>query len=194
MNSRSIDQRQRRAGEKISDVLEFAHPRHGIADPPRLEIGHRQRQQMAEQPRAEFDVDAVGGVREQIGSQDAEHGLEHRDRNEADHQHVERAQRAVHQHLVDHHLEEQRRDQREDLQEERRDQHLAEQAPVLVDRAEKPGDVEAPADIGQSGAAGHQDQPAVPDREQFGLGHESRTRLAGHLHQHLVLGGFADDR
>ena len=122
------DQRQRRAGEEIADVLQLAHPRHGIADPPRLEIGHRQRQQMAEQPRAQLDVDAVGRVREQIGAQDAEHGLEQRDRDEADDQHVERAQRAMHQHLVDHDLEEQRRDQREELQEERGDQHLAEQA------------------------------------------------------------------
>ena len=86
------DEGQRRAGEKIADVLQLAHPRHRIADPPRLEIGHRQRQQMAEQPRAEFDVDAVGGVREQIGPQDAQNGLEHRDRHQADDQHVERAQ------------------------------------------------------------------------------------------------------
>ena len=33
---------------------------------------------MAEQPRAEFDVDAIGGVGEQIGAQGPEHGLEQR--------------------------------------------------------------------------------------------------------------------
>ena len=70
------DERQRRAGEEIADVLQFADPRDRIADAPRLEIGHRQRQQMAKQARAELDVDAVGGVREQIGAQDAQHGLE----------------------------------------------------------------------------------------------------------------------
>ena len=84
MKNRSIDQRQRRAGEEITDVLELAHPRHRIAGPPRLEIGDRQRQQMAEQPRPEFDVDAVGGVREQIGSQAAENGLEQRDGDQPD--------------------------------------------------------------------------------------------------------------
>ncbi len=109
-----------------------------IADPPRLEIGHRQGQQVAEQPRAELDVDAVGGVGEQVGAQDAQNGLESRDRHKADHQHVEGAERAVHQHLVDDHLEEQRRDQAEQLQEERRDQHLAQQATILVDRAQEP--------------------------------------------------------
>ena len=48
--------------------------------------------------------------------------------DQADDQHVERAQAAVDQHLVDDDLEEQRRDEREQLQEERGDQHLAEQA------------------------------------------------------------------
>src|SRR6185312_5912157 len=67
-------QRQRRAGQEIADVLQFSHPRHGIADAACLEIGHRQRQQVMEQPRTELDVDPVGGVREQIGPQDAEHG------------------------------------------------------------------------------------------------------------------------
>ena len=131
------DQRQRRAGQEIADVLELAHPRHGIADAPRLEIGDRQGQQMAEEPRAELDIDAVGGVREEIGPQPAEHRLEDRDRHQADDQHVERAQAAMHQHLVDDDLEEQRRDQREELQEERGDQHLGEQAAVFVDRAEE---------------------------------------------------------
>ena len=72
---------------------------------------------------------------------------------------------AVHQHLVDDHLEEQRRDQGEQLQEERGDQHLAQKMAIFVDRSQKPGDVEPAGDVGQSGPAGHQDQPAVPDRD-----------------------------
>ena len=55
-------------------------------------------------------------------------GLEHGDRDQPDDQHVERAQAAVDQHLVDDDLEEQRRDQREQLQEERGDQHFAQVA------------------------------------------------------------------
>ena len=38
---------------------------------------------------------------EQIGPQDAQHGLEHRDGHEADHDDVESAQGAADQHLVD---------------------------------------------------------------------------------------------
>ena len=147
---------------------------------------------MVEQPRAEFDVDAVGGVREQIGAQDAHDGLEHRDRNQSDHEHVERAERAMHQHLVDDDLEEQRRDQPEQLQEERRQQDLAEQAPVFVDRAEEPADVEAAADVRQSGAARHQDQSAVPDRQQFVARHQHGTGIVWRLHQHFSLAGLGN--
>ncbi len=85
------DEGQRRAGEKVADVFQFAHPRHRIADAPRLEVGHRQRHQMVEQARAELDVDAVGGVREQVGPQNPQNSLEERDRHQADDQHVERA-------------------------------------------------------------------------------------------------------
>ena len=108
----------------------------------RLEIGDRQRQQMPEQPGSQFDVDPIGRVGKQIGAQDPQDRLEQGDRDQADHQHVERAHAAMHEHLVDHDLEEQRRDQRKELEEERGDQHFAQQAAVLMDRAQKPGDVE----------------------------------------------------
>src|SRR5258708_3533192 len=109
---------------------------------PRLEIGHRQSQQVVEQARAKFGIDAVGGVRKQIGPQDAQDGLEDGNRYQTYDQHVEGAQGPVHQHLVDDHLEEKRRDQSEKLQEERRGQNLAQEMSILVDRGQKPGDVE----------------------------------------------------
>jgi len=121
----------------------------------RLEIGHRQREQVTEQPGAKLDVDAVGGVGKQIGAQDAEHGLEKRDRHQRDGQHVERAQGAMHQHLVDHHLEEQRRDQAEELQEEGSDQHLAQQAAIFVDRRDEPADAEPAFHVREPGAPRH---------------------------------------
>ena len=77
------DQRQRRTGQELADVFQFAHPRHRIADAPRLEIGDRQRHQVAEQARTQFDIDAVGGVREEIGAQAAEDRLEYSDRDQA---------------------------------------------------------------------------------------------------------------
>ena len=60
----------------LADVLKLAHAGDRVADPARLEIGDRQRDEMAEQPGPELDVDAVGRVREQIGAQGAENRLE----------------------------------------------------------------------------------------------------------------------
>src|SRR5215813_408940 len=122
---------------------------------------------MLKQARAELDVDAVGGVREQIGSKDSQYGLENRDRHQPEHEDIERTQRAMHQHLVNHHLKEQWRDQAEQLQEERRDQNFAQEMSVFLDRRHEPGDVESARDIGQSGAAGYLDKLAVPDRYEF---------------------------
>ena len=147
---------------------------------------------MVEKTRAEFDIDAVGRVREQIGPQDAENGLENRDRQQTNDQHVECAQAAVHQHLVDDHLKEQWRDKGEHLQKERRDQHLAQKMPIFVDRSHKPGDVEAAGDLRQSGPARHQDQSAVPDREKLGPRHQSGPGRQWRLHQNLVLAGLGD--
>ena len=147
MKNRSITSVSAGTGQKVADVLELAHPRDRVADSPRLEIGDRQRQQMAEQPCAELDVDAVGGVGEQVGAQDPEDDLEERHCREPDHQHVQRAQAAVHQDLVDHHLEEQRRHQREYLQKERGNQDFGEEPAVFVDRADEPGDVELAREV-----------------------------------------------
>ena len=100
----------------------------------------------------------------------------------------------MHQHLVDHHLEEQRRHQRENLQEEGGDQHLAQQAAVLVDRSHEPGDVEASRQIAEPGALAHQDQAAVPRRLELGLRHHHRPGRAGKLHDGLAVAGLAENQ
>ena len=76
-NTHVEHQRERVAGEEAADVLQLAHARHRVADAARLEVGQRQLQQVAEQPRAELDVDAAGGVAEDVGAQAVEHALEH---------------------------------------------------------------------------------------------------------------------
>ena len=185
-------QRQRGAGEKVADILQLAHARDRIADPPRLEIGDRQRQQVAEQAGAQLDIDAVGRVREQIGAQDAQNCLEQRNGDQPDDQNIERAECPIDQNLVDDDLEEQRRNQRKELEEERGDENLAEQIAVLVDGAEEPGDVEAAGKVQQAGATGHQHKTAVPDRLEFCARHEHGPRRQGILNENLVLAGFAE--
>ncbi len=131
---------------------------------------------MPEQPRAELDVDAVGRVREQVGAQNTHDRLEYADGDETEDEHVEGAHAAMHEHLVDHHLEEQRGDQREELQEEGGDQHLGEKPPVFVNCTEKPRDIETSGEIEQSGPPRHEYETPVPDRLELGLGHQCRPR------------------
>ena len=100
----------------------------------------------------------------------------------------------MHQHLVDDDLEEQRRDQGEQLQEERGDQHLAQQAAVFVDRAQEPGDVEAAGEVRQAGAPRHQIEAAVPDRDELGPRHQVGPRRQRRLDQDLVVAGLAEDQ
>jgi hypothetical protein len=187
------DQGQAGTGDELADVLQLAHARDRIADAARSEIGERQRHQVAEQARAQLNVDAVGGVREDVGAERTEHSLEDRDGDEADQQHVERRHAAMHQHLVHHHLEEQGRDQREDLQEERGEQDLAQQVAVLVDRAHEPGDAELPAEIRQGCAARDENEGAVPDRFERALVHHLGGAAGAAMHQHLVLVAAAED-
>ena len=62
--NRSITSVSAELVRKVADVLQLAHTRDRIADPARLEIVDRQRQKVAEQPSAEFHVDAVRRMRE----------------------------------------------------------------------------------------------------------------------------------
>ncbi len=93
---------------------------------------------------------------------------------------------AMHEHLVDDDLEEQRAQEREELQEERGDEHLAEKAAVFVNRAQEPGDVEAPRKIRKRGAARHQDEAAIPERLEFGACQHFRARHRGALDEDLI--------
>jgi hypothetical protein len=68
---------------------------------------------MPEQSRAEFNIDAIGGVSEYVGPQDSEDCLKQRNRNEPNDQYIERTHAAMDEDFVDHDLEEERRDERE---------------------------------------------------------------------------------
>ena len=186
---RQIDHEgERGAGQEAADVLQLSHPRHRIARATGLEIGERQRHQMPEQARPQLDVDAVGGMREDIGAQAAENGLEDRDGDEADHQDVERGQSVMGQDLVDHDLEEERRYEREDLQEKRGDQHLAQQAAVLDHRLKKPGDVEPSRQLGEASAPGKDDEVAVPRCFKLAAPHDYGLAVDWILHKHAAVG------
>ena len=130
-------------------MFSSSRTRHRIADSSSLEVGERQVQQVAQQARAEFNVDAAGGVAEHVGAQHGEYAFEQHHDGQAHHQHVERGEAPVHQHLVHHDLEEQRADQRKQLQEQRHDEHFAEQLAVLDEAGDEPAEVELRQRAGQ---------------------------------------------
>ena len=107
--------------------------------------------------------------------------------DQPDHQDVEGGQAAMHQHLVDHHLEEQRRQQREDLQEERGGEHFAEDPAVFPHRAEKPAEVEAVSEIAERGAARGQDELAGPVCREVGDWQDARL-LCGRIDNQYAIG------
>ena len=114
--------------------------------------------------------------------------------DQADDQHVERGHAPVHEHLVDDDLKEERRDQRKQLQEEGGDEHLAEQAPILVDAPREPGDVEPSSQVNQGCAAGHKDEPPVPEEFKLIPLHERRARRERGLNQDRSLCHFAQQQ
>src|SRR6516165_5206123 len=98
------------------------------------------------------------------------------------------------EHLVDHHLEEQRRYQGEKLQEKRGNEYFAEMAPILVNGAEKPSDVETPRHIGQCGAPCHQHDPAVTDCLELSLDHQGGARRMRRLNEHFTVAEFSEQQ
>jgi hypothetical protein len=174
------------AGQEVAHRFQLAHAGDAVARPAGLEVGQRQRQQVAEQAGAQRHVDAVGGVGEHVCPQGAEHGFEHRDDDQTEDQHVERGQAPVNQHLVDHDLEEQRRDQGEDLEEEGGDQDFREQRAVADDGGDEPADAEPVGVPGQGRAAGQQDQLAAPGLLELVAVDGEGTLFQGVLDQDLV--------
>jgi len=100
----------------------------------------------------------------------------------------------MHEHLVDHHLEEQRRYQGEELQEKGGNEYFAEMPAILVNGAQKPGDVEAPRQIGQRGAPCHHYNATVADGLELGLGHQGRARRMRRLNDHLAVAEFSEQQ
>src|SRR6516164_8563642 len=148
---------------------------------------------MAEEASAKLYVDAVRGVRKDVVPQDAKDRFEYRDRHQTDDKHVEGAETAVNQHLVDDDLKKQRRNKREQLKKERRRQHLAKHVAILVNGAEKPADVETARQVDETAAARHQYQVTVPYRLELVARHQAGVRRVRRLDDRLVFPDLPED-
>jgi hypothetical protein len=93
----------------------------------------------------------------------------------------------MHQHLVHHHLEEQRRHQGEQLQHKGHQQHLAQQLAVLDHGRDEPGEVEFRQLTGQRGAGSEQNQLTGPARLQFRPRQHLRPLGGGVVDQHRII-------
>ena len=89
-------------------------------------------------------------------------GFERRNANEFKYEHVECAQRMTYQHLIDDNLEEEGRNETQQLQKQRSNENFAEQMAILVNSAQKPSYAKAPGKLDQTGACRHYHKAAVP--------------------------------
>ena len=97
---------------------------------------------MSEQALSELDVDPIGGVGERIGAQVLKRRVEQTDSHKPGHEHEQGLIAAVSEHLVDDHLEKQRRREGENLHKQRCGQHMAERTTIAPDRGQEPADAE----------------------------------------------------
>jgi hypothetical protein len=99
----------------------------------------------------------------------------------------------VDQHLVDDQLEEDRRDQAEQLHEERGKQHFGEDPTVTDHLRNEPGEIEASGKPVGKGTTGDQDGKAAPSRLEFLSRQFLRGTDRGILDKHLVGGQSRQD-
>ena len=134
-----VDRRkQALPGQERADCLQLPHSGYGLPGRARLEIADRQPQEMGKQALTEFDVDAIGGVRQRIGAQVLQNDVEQADDHEAGDHHEQGFVTLVRQHLVDDDLEYQRRRQGENLDEKGRREHMSERPAVPPDGRQEP--------------------------------------------------------
>ena len=115
---------------------------------------------MREQALPKLDVDPIGGVGKRVGAQVLQRDVEQPDNDEPADEHEQGLVAAMGQHLVDHHLEEQRRREREDRHEQRRRQHMAERTAITPDRGQEPAHAEGVRiDPGAADPASDQERP-----------------------------------
>src|SRR5262245_43284368 len=107
------------ACQELPNMLQLTNPGYRVPYPARLKICQRKRQNVAKQLRAESDVNPVRRMRKEIGPQPTQNRIKYRQGDHADGQHMERGEAFVNEHLVDHDLGKQGRQQCKELQEER---------------------------------------------------------------------------
>jgi hypothetical protein len=74
------------------------------------------------------------------------------------------------------------------------DEHLTKQAPIFMNGAEEPRDVEPAREVDQARPARHQHQVTIPRRLEFGPRHHGGTGRQRRLHQRLAVTDLAEQQ
>ena len=122
-------------------------------------------QQMVKQACAEFHINTTGGVGKHVTAQTRQRDFEDRHHQQTRRNHIQRGQPVMHQHLVHDHLEEQRRNQREQVEHERHQQHFTQQLAIFDNSGDEPGEVELRHFADHRRARGEQDELTTPARQ-----------------------------
>lgn len=99
----------------------------------------------------------------------------------------------MHQHLVHHHLEEQRGDQGEKLEGERHQDDLAQQLAVFDQRRDEPGEIESGQFAGERGAGGEEDELTAPAGAELVEGEKLRPLGPRIVDEHPLAFGAGED-
>jgi len=133
---RRIDQHVDEAlGQQRLDRRDRADAREQVTDMPALEIAERQAQQMADDIAAQLEGERLAEGQDHPVAQRARDGAQRVDRAEADQQDGQQADVALADGLVDHELDEEGRQQGQQLDHQRQDEDLGERAAEVAEPA-----------------------------------------------------------
>lgn len=137
------DQGNGSAGDKFPDGLHPVQTGDESAGGTVLEIGQRQTQEVAEDLAAQYGIDAVAGVQDEVLAQPAHGAGEEHEQDEGDTEDDEGALGLVYDDLIDDDLREERRSQADQLDGQAGEQDVAPDGLVLEEFGDEPVETEA---------------------------------------------------
>ena len=124
-------------GQRLLDLLDRTEARHHVAGMALLEPLDRQAHQVREHVAQPLQVECARQVEHSPGPQRAGSDLDDHQQTETDHQREQQVAVRAEQRAIDHPLQEERRQQHEDLERQRKHEHLGQRTLQAAHRAEQ---------------------------------------------------------
>jgi hypothetical protein len=149
---------------------------------------------MAEDPHSEFDINTVRRVSEEIATEAREDALEDDQRKHSNRDNVQRAEAAMDEDLIDHHLRGERCQQGKELQHERSDDHVRQLDTMASDERQEPRKAEPLCPLAGPAPPGEKHRAARPASLETISGEHNDARTTGLLYQRpRVVGSDHDE-